>query len=68
MEAGGEIIIAKHGAPPVKLVPVKKEAGAKPRAAGIERIQRLSRGLSLGELRIKDLINEGRPVSAGFVV
>ena len=36
VEAGGEIIIAKHGAPAAKLVPVKKEASAKPRAGGIE--------------------------------
>jgi prevent-host-death family protein len=60
VEAGGEIIITKHGAPVAKLVPVKKEASAEQRASAIGRIQKLSAGLSLGGLKIKDLINEGR--------
>lgn len=60
VEAGGEIIITKHGAPVAKLVPVRKEASAEQRAAAIKRIQKLSAGLSLGGLTIKDLINEGR--------
>ena len=60
VEAGGEIIITKHGAPVAKLVPVKKEASAEQRAAAIRRIQKLSTGLSLGGLRTKNLINEGR--------
>ena len=60
VEAGGEIIITKHGAPVAKLVPVRKEASAQQRAAAIKRIQKLSARLSLGGLHIKDLINEGR--------
>ena len=60
VEAGGEIIITKHGAPVAKLVPVRKETSAEQRAAAIKRIQKLSAGLSLGGLKIKDLINEGR--------
>ena len=60
VEAGGEIIITKHGAPVAKLVPVRKEASAEQRAAAIKRIQKLSARLSLGGLHIKDLINEGR--------
>ena len=60
VEAGGEIIITKCGAPVAKLVPVRKEASAEQRAAAIKRIQKLSAGLSLGGLKIKDLINEGR--------
>lgn len=58
--AGEEIIITKHGAPVAKLVPIKKEASAEQRAAAIRRIQKLGSGLSLGGLRIRDLINEGR--------
>ena len=57
--AGGEIIITKHGAPVAKLVPVKKEASPEQRAAAISRIQKLSTGLSLRGLKIKDLIHEG---------
>ncbi len=60
VEAGEEIIITKHGAPVAKLVPMKKEASAEQRAAAIRRIQKLGSGLSLGGLKIKDLINEGR--------
>ena len=58
--AGEEITITKHGAPVAKLVPVKKESSPKERVAAIERIQNLATGLSLGGLKIKDLVREGR--------
>jgi len=60
VEAGEEITITKHGAPVAKLVPVKKKVSPEQRRAAIERIQKLARGLSLGELKIHDLISEGR--------
>jgi prevent-host-death family protein len=60
VEAGEEIIITKHGTPVAKLVPVKNEASAEQRAAAIGRIQKLAAGLSLGGLKVKDLIAEGR--------
>lgn len=60
VEAGREITITKHGAPVAKLVPVGREATTEERAAAIRRIQNLSAGLSLGGLKIKDLISEGR--------
>jgi prevent-host-death family protein len=60
VEAGEEITITKHGAPVAKLVPVKKEVSAEQRVAAIERIQKLATGLSLGGLKVKDLMNEGR--------
>jgi prevent-host-death family protein len=60
VEAGEEITITKHGAPVAKLVPVKKEASAEERSAAIERIQKLASGLSLGGLKVKDLLSEGR--------
>jgi prevent-host-death family protein len=60
VEAGEEITITKHGAPVAKLVPIKKEASAEERVAAIQRIHALSRGLSLGGLKIKDLVSEGR--------
>lgn len=60
VEAGEEITITKHGAPVAKLVPVKKEVSAEQRVAAIERIQQLATRLSLGGLKVKDLINEGR--------
>ena len=60
VEAGEEITITKHGAPVARLVPMKKEASREERLAAIQRIRKLAGGLSLGELKIKDLIREGR--------
>jgi prevent-host-death family protein len=60
VEAGEEITITKHGAPVAKLVPVTKEVGSEERVAAIVRIQKRAIGLSLGGLKIKDLIGAGR--------
>jgi prevent-host-death family protein len=60
VEAGEEITITKHGAPVAKLVPVKKEVRPEERVAAIDRIQKLATGLSLGVLKVKDLIRKGR--------
>jgi len=60
VEAGEEITITKHGAPVAKLVPVKKEVRPEERVAAIDRIQKLATDLSLGGLKVKDLIREGR--------
>lgn len=59
--AGGEeITITKHGHPVAKLVPIQPGKSVESRRAAIERIKELSKGLSLGGLKIRDLINEGR--------
>jgi prevent-host-death family protein len=60
VEAGQEITITRHGTPVAMLVPVKKKYTPQQRRAAIERIKNLSKGLSLGGLKISDLINEGR--------
>jgi prevent-host-death family protein len=60
VEAGAEFTITKHGTPVAKLVPVKRKHTPEERQAAIERIKELSKGLSLGGLKIKDLIAEGR--------
>ena len=60
VEAGEEITITKHGTPIAKLVPVRKETSPQERLAAIKRIQKLAIGLSLGGLKVKDLISEGR--------
>jgi prevent-host-death family protein len=57
---GEEITITKHGTPIAKLIPVNKAATVEERRAAIERIRQLSQGLTLGGLKIKDLIHEGR--------
>lgn len=60
VEAGQEITITKHGSPVAKLVPVKKRTTAEERAAAIKRIRERGASLSLGGVKIKHLIAEGR--------
>ena len=60
VSAGEEITITRHGTPVVRLVPIKKQYSVEERRAAIERFTKLSKGLSLGGLKIRDLINEGR--------
>jgi prevent-host-death family protein len=59
VEQGAEITITRRGRPVAKLVPA--EAGfdrEKARRAADNLIAR-SKGVSLGDLKIKDLVNEG---------
>lgn len=58
--AGEEIIITKHGHPVAKLVPVQPQKSVAERRAAIEKWKSQSKGLSLGGLKIRDLIDEGR--------
>ncbi|MBI2823934.1 MAG: type II toxin-antitoxin system Phd/YefM family antitoxin [Planctomycetia bacterium] len=60
VESGEEVTITRHGTPVARLVPVKKKHTPAERRAAIERIIKLSEGLSLGGLKIPDLIDEGR--------
>ena len=60
VESGEEITITKHGTPVARLVPIKKALTTAERRAVIERWREKSKGLSLGGLKIRDLINEGR--------
>jgi antitoxin (DNA-binding transcriptional repressor) of toxin-antitoxin stability system len=57
---GIEVIFAKCGVPGAKLVPVTRSFDReKARQAGAG-LQEASRGATLGGLKIKDLVNEGR--------
>lgn len=60
VEAGEEITITGHGTPVARLVPVKKQSSREERRVAIARWKELSKGLSLGGLNPRDLINEGR--------
>lgn len=60
VEAGQEVTITKHGSPVARIVPVKRRYTIEERREAIARIEKLSEGLSLGGLKIRDLINEGR--------
>ena len=61
VESGEEITITKHGAPVARMIPVKKQSSLEERRQAIERLLKMQKGLSLGNLKIRDLINEGRP-------
>jgi prevent-host-death family protein len=60
VQGGEEITITRHGQPVARLIPVKKQTTAAERQASIDRWIESSKGLSLGGLSIRDLINEGR--------
>ncbi len=60
VEKGEEVTITRHGLPVVRMVPVRRRTTPQQRRAAIEAMRKLARGQSLGALRIKDLIAEGR--------
>jgi prevent-host-death family protein len=57
---GEELTITKHGTPVAKLVPVKKKSTPAERRAAIEAMLEAAKHNTLGGLKIKDLIAEGR--------
>ena len=59
--AGGETVtITKHGTPVAQLVPVGNKSSEADRRSAILSIRELSKGISLGGLKIRDLLAEGR--------
>lgn len=61
VEAGEEVLITRHGKAAARLVPATPGFDRdKARQAG-QRLLEASRGVTLGGLKIKDLVNEGRP-------
>lgn len=60
VEAGAEITITRQGVPVARIVPVRQAHTREQRRAAIEDLKQLSQKLSLGDLKIRDLINEGR--------
>ncbi|MFN0010725.1 MAG: type II toxin-antitoxin system Phd/YefM family antitoxin [Phycisphaerales bacterium] len=59
VEKGERITITKHGRPVAELVPVQKRDPAQVQAT-IAAIKELRKGQTLGGLKIRDMINEGR--------
>jgi prevent-host-death family protein len=57
--AGEQITITRHGNPIARLVPVKA-AGSGQLRETIAKLKEFSKGQTLGGLKVKDLINEGR--------
>lgn len=61
VEKGEEVLITRHGKAVARLVPAELGFNrAKARQAARSLLE-TSRGLTLGDLKIKDLTNEGRP-------
>ena len=57
--AGEQITITRHGTPIARLVPVKP-TGTREIRETIAKLKEFSKGQTLGGLKVKDLINEGR--------
>lgn len=57
---GGEIVITVRGNPVARLVPFQSKPDPKAAEAALDRILERSRGVTLGGIRIRDLIDEGR--------
>lgn len=61
VEQGEEITITRHGKPVARLVAHRNDDGKRRQALeAVARIRELRKGLTLGGLDIKELINEGR--------
>lgn len=62
VEAGSEITITRHGKPVARLVPVVDAAGdaQQRRDRTVDELMKLRKKYSLGKLKAKDLIDEGR--------
>ncbi|MDR2243994.1 MAG: type II toxin-antitoxin system prevent-host-death family antitoxin [Burkholderiales bacterium] len=58
---GEEFIITRHGKPAARLAPVKPTFDRAKARQAAKALLEASRGLSLGGIPIKELINEGRP-------
>ena len=57
---GGEVIITKRGVPIAKLVPVVPSFDREKARRAAAGLREASRGTTLGGIKIKDLIDEGR--------
>ena len=61
VEHGEEIVITRRGRAVARLVPAASGVDRDKGRRAVAGILELSKGVTLGGLRIKDLINEGRP-------
>lgn len=60
VEHGEEVTITRHGKEVARLVPPKGVVSREAARAAAEGIRAMRKGVTLGGLKIKDLINEGR--------
>ena len=60
IERGEEIVITRRGRAVAKLIPARSPIDAEQAKSAARRINHRRRGVRLGEVDLKDLINEGR--------
>lgn len=60
VERGEEIVITRHGKEVARLVPPKGTLNREAAREAANSIRKMSEGVTLGGLKIKDLVNEGR--------
>jgi len=60
VEGGEEVLITRRGKEVARLVPPKAAFNRQAAREAVQRIREMSKGVTLGGLAIKDLINEGR--------
>lgn len=60
VERGAEITLTRHGTPVARMVPLQKQPSQSERAQVIEAMIESRRGCTLGGLKVRDLIAEGR--------
>jgi prevent-host-death family protein len=61
VEKGEEVVITRRGKAVARLVPASSGVDRERARRVAQALLQVSQGVTLGELRIKDLINEGRP-------
>lgn len=61
VEHGEEIMITRRGRAVARLVPAEVGFDREKARRAVAGIREMSKGVTLGGLKIKDLINEGRP-------
>ena len=59
-ESGEEIIITRHGRQVARLGPIQKPFDREAARQAVEDIMRMSKGMKLGGITIRELIDEGR--------
>ena len=60
VEDGEEVLITRRGKPVARLIASRPSANPDEARAAAASIREMSRGMTLGGLKIKDLINDGR--------
>ena len=60
-EKGEEIIITRHGKQVARLLPIAKTFNRDAALQAVEELKRLSKGVKLNGITIRELIDEGRP-------